>query len=35
LAVERRGRKITGRPRKLPQSTEEDLIAELCKTLKN
>ena len=28
LAVERRGRKITGRPRKLPQSTEEDLIAE-------
>ena len=24
LAVERRGRKITGRPRKLPQSTEED-----------
>ena len=28
LAVERRGRKLTGRPRKLPQSTEEDLIAE-------
>ena len=28
LAVERRGCKITGRPRKLPQSTEEDLIAE-------
>lgn len=25
LAVERRGRKITGRPRKLPQSTEEAL----------
>ena len=28
LAVERRGRKSTGRPRKLPKETEEDLIAE-------
>ena len=28
LAVERRGRKRSGCPRKLPQSTEEDLIAE-------
>ena len=29
LAVERRGRKSTGRPRKLPKETEEDLIAEV------
>ncbi len=27
--VERRGRKSTGRPRKLPKETEEDLLAEV------
>lgn len=29
LAVERRGRKSTGRPRKLPKEVEEDLLAEV------
>jgi transposase len=29
LYVERRGRKSTGRPKKLPQKVEEDLIAEV------
>ena len=29
LAVERRGRSSKGRPQKLPQKTEEDLIAEV------
>ncbi len=28
LAIERRGRKSTGRPHKLPKEVEEDLIAE-------
>ncbi len=28
LAVERRGRKSTGRPKKLPSKVEEDLLAE-------
>ena len=29
LAVERRGRKSTGRPKKLPDKVEEDLLAEV------
>ena len=29
LAVERRGRKSTGRPKKLPSKVEEDLLAEV------
>jgi transposase len=29
LAVERRGRKSTGRPKRLPQKVEEDLLAEV------
>lgn len=29
FAVERRGRKSTGRPRKLPKDVEEDLLAEV------
>ncbi len=29
LAIERRGRASTGRPRKLPKETEEDLLAEV------
>jgi len=29
LAVERRGRRSTGRPKKLPQKVEEDLLAEV------
>ena len=29
LAVERRGRKNTGRPKKLPDKVEEDLLAEV------
>ena len=29
LAVERRGRRSTGRPRKLPKETEEDLLSEV------
>ena len=29
LAVERRGRSRTGKPRKLPKETEEDLLAEV------
>ena len=29
LAMERRGRRSTGRPRKLPKEVEEDLLAEV------
>lgn len=29
LAIERRGRKSTGRPKKMPKEVEEDLIAEV------
>ena len=29
FAIERRGRRSTGRPRKLPEATEEDLLAEV------
>ena len=29
LAIERRGRGITGRPKKLPKDVEEDLLAEV------
>ena len=29
FAIERRGRSSTGRPRKLPKETEEDLLAEV------
>ena len=29
LAIERRGRKSTGRPKKLPDKVEEDLLAEV------
>ena len=29
MYVERRGRASTGRPRKLPKETEEDLLAEV------
>ena len=29
LAIERRGRRSTGRPRKLPKEVEEDLLAEV------
>ena len=29
LAIERRGRSSTGRPRKLPKEVEEDLLAEV------
>ena len=33
LAIERRGRGSTGRPRKLPKEVEEDLLAEVQRLL--